>query len=176
MPVYAADFGPDAAAATPGLTEYSAAGAIVVARTTSGIASIGNGVFAKDFTPNASTGVLVWDALDLTASEPVYPAGGGGLDAAGVRDAIGLASANLDTQLAALPTDAENATAVLAATVEGVVTVAESLRIQNAVLAGKVSGAGTGTETFRGINDDKDRVVATTDSSGNRTAIVLDAT
>lgn len=34
------------------------------------------------------------------------------LDAAGVRTAIGLASANLDTQLAALPTAAENADAV----------------------------------------------------------------
>ena len=38
--------------------------------------------------------------------------GSGGLDAAGVRAAIGLASANLDTQLAALPTAAENADAV----------------------------------------------------------------
>lgn len=35
------------------------------------------------------------------------------LDAAGVRSAVGLATANLDTQLAALPTAAENATAVL---------------------------------------------------------------
>lgn len=35
------------------------------------------------------------------------------LDAAGVRSAVGLASANLDTQLDALPTAAENATAVL---------------------------------------------------------------
>ncbi len=34
------------------------------------------------------------------------------LDAAGVRSAVGLASANLDTQLAALPTAAENADAV----------------------------------------------------------------
>lgn len=34
------------------------------------------------------------------------------LDASGVRAAVGLASANLDTQLAALPTDSENATAV----------------------------------------------------------------
>ena len=34
------------------------------------------------------------------------------LDAAGVRSAVGLASANLDTQLDALPTAAENATAV----------------------------------------------------------------
>ena len=34
------------------------------------------------------------------------------LDAAGVRTAVGLAAANLDTQLGALPTDAENADAV----------------------------------------------------------------
>lgn len=38
--------------------------------------------------------------------------GGTGLDAAGVRAAVGLASANLDTQLAALPTAGENADAV----------------------------------------------------------------
>lgn len=38
--------------------------------------------------------------------------GGGLLDAAGIRSAVGLASANLDTQLDALPTAAENADAV----------------------------------------------------------------
>ena len=37
---------------------------------------------------------------------------GGGLDAAGVRAAVGLAAANLDTQLAAMPTAGENADAV----------------------------------------------------------------
>ena len=41
--------------------------------------------------------------------------GGSGLDAAGVRAAIGLASANLDTQLDALPTNAELATSQAAA-------------------------------------------------------------
>lgn len=61
-----------------------------------------------------------------------------------------------------------------ARTVDGAYTQDEVTRIIAAVLAGKVSGAGTGTETFRGINDDKDRVVATVDSSGNRTAITLD--
>jgi hypothetical protein len=40
-------------------------------------------------------------------------AAAGSLDAAAVRDAVGLASANLDTQLGALPTAAENAAAVL---------------------------------------------------------------
>lgn len=39
------------------------------------------------------------------------------LDAAGVRAAVGLASANLDTQLDALPTAAENATAIAALTI-----------------------------------------------------------
>lgn len=39
--------------------------------------------------------------------------GGGGLDAAGVRAAVGLASANLDTQLDAIPTAIENADALL---------------------------------------------------------------
>ncbi|MCG8004694.1 MAG: hypothetical protein JAY88_14740 [Candidatus Thiodiazotropha lotti] len=39
---------------------------------------------------------------------PISGVSGGGLDAAGVRTAIGMASANLDTQLAGLPTAAEN--------------------------------------------------------------------
>lgn len=68
------------------------------------------------------------------------------------------------------------AAAVLAETVEGTTTLAESMRLQNAVLLGKVSGAGTGTETFRDINDTKDRVVATVTDAGDRTVITLDAT
>ena len=63
-----------------------------------------------------------------------------------------------------------------AAIVEGTITLAESVRLLTAVLAGKISGAGTGTEVFRGVLDNKDRVIATVDSSGNRTAIVLDDT
>lgn len=43
------------------------------------------------------------------SAEAIADGGGGGLDAAGVRAAVGLASANLDTQLAALPTAEENA-------------------------------------------------------------------
>lgn len=66
------------------------------------------------------------------------------------------------------------AAAILAASVETGATVKESLRLSNAVLGGKVSGAGTGTETFRNLADTKDRLVVTVDSSGNRTAITLD--
>jgi hypothetical protein len=50
-----------------------------------------------------------------TAADFVAEIAGGGLDAAGIRAALGMASANLDTQLADLPTNAELATALAAA-------------------------------------------------------------
>ncbi len=58
--------------------------------------------------------------LELTSDGQIFtaaalqnaPTSSGGLDAAGVRAAIGLASANLDTQLADLPTNAELSTAL----------------------------------------------------------------
>jgi hypothetical protein len=50
----------------------------------------------------------------------------------------------------------------------------ELMRLFASVFLGKVSGAGTGTESFRDIDDTKDRVVATVDTSGNRTNIVVD--
>ena len=58
--------------------------------------------------------------------------------------------------------------------VDGSKTVRQSIRLRNAVLGGKSSGAGTGTETFRDPDDTKDRVVATIDAANNRTAIALD--
>ena len=65
---------------------------------------------------------------------------------------------------------------VLDQLIESNYTLRESLRLQNAVLLGKISGGGTTTETFRDINDTKDRVTATVDSSGNRTSIIYDDT
>jgi|GEM_PF-6174823 len=50
-----------------------------------------------------------------------------------------------------------------------------TMRLMSAVLLGKVSGAGTGTEVFRDVNDTKPRVTATVDAQGNRTAITRDA-
>lgn len=52
----------------------------------------------------------------------------------------------------------------------------EALRIMLSSLAGKVSGAETTTIVFRNVNDDKNRIIATVDSNGNRTSITLDPT
>lgn len=60
--------------------------------------------------------------------------------------------------------------------VDGALSAEQSIRLINAVLAGKVSGAGTGIEKFRNPADTKDRLVSTVDPSGNRTSITTDLT
>jgi hypothetical protein len=77
-----------------------------------------------------------------------------------------------------VPTAAQNAAGLLdlAAGVETGLTLRQTLRLMAAVMVGKVSGAGTGTEVFRDVNDTKARVTATVDLDGNRTAITRDAT
>jgi hypothetical protein len=64
----------------------------------------------------------------------------------------------------------------LANGVETGVTPRGALRLNTAALAGKVSGAGTATETFRNVGDTKSRIVSTVDASGNRTAVTTDVT
>lgn len=66
------------------------------------------------------------------------------------------------------------ADAVWAQILESGYSAEDLLRLFAAALAGKVSGAGSATITFRDINDTIDRIVADVDSSGNRTNITLD--
>ena len=59
--------------------------------------------------------------------------------------------------------------------VENSLTVRQALRLISAAVGGKVSGGGTTTITFsNAVADDVSRIVATVDSSGNRTAITYD--
>jgi hypothetical protein len=63
----------------------------------------------------------------------------------------------------------------LAAGVETGVTLRQALRIILAAEAGKLSGAATTTIVIRNPGDTKDRITATVDADGNRSAVVLDA-
>lgn len=60
--------------------------------------------------------------------------------------------------------------------IEGTLTGRQTLRLNIGVLASKSSGGGTATLKFRDSGDAKDRVTATVDADGNRTAITLDVT
>lgn len=131
------------------------------------------GGYGRDATSGASVDII--DTAGSTGNIFLAPdhvvayATGSGVTAQDITD-IAAATA------AAVPSASTIATTTVGTAIDGTTTLAESIRLHNSVLAGKVSGAGTGTETFRDLADIKDRIVATVDSSGNRTAITRDAT
>lgn len=75
-----------------------------------------------------------------------------------------------------IPTANANADALLdrAAGVETSWTVRQAMRIILAALGGKLAGAATTAVTVRDMADTKNRISATVDASGNRTAVTLD--
>lgn len=98
-----------------------------------------------------------------------------------VRTAVGLASANLDTQLTAIDDYIDTEVAAIKAKTDLIPgtqdgkTFAETVLLMAAALLGKASGLGTTTATFRSLDDAHDRIVATVDADGNRSAVTLDA-
>lgn len=119
-------------------------------------------------------------ATALAAADDAVLAAIGGLndlDAAEIRAALGLAAANLDTQLGTLSTfDYTTDDVTMAArTVEGALNEIEVLRLLLAALAGSTTGNETNTPAFRDQADSKDRIEATIDGNGNRTVTSIDA-
>lgn len=71
------------------------------------------------------------------------------------------------------PTASEVATAVWSRVLEDSFSADEMMRIMASALAGKVAVSGDSV-TFRDLADTKDRIAATTDNAGQRTAVTLD--
>jgi len=63
---------------------------------------------------------------------------------------------------------------IIAGISEGTLDLQEMLRIILAAVAGKASGGGTATIKFRDQADTLDRITATVDANGNRTAVTVD--
>ena len=78
----------------------------------------------------------------------------------------------------AVPTTAQIATEIFdTQTVEAGMTFRGALRLMGAVLAGRRSGTGSGTEVFNAaVTNAKPRVTATIDGNGNRTNVTTDQT
>lgn len=62
---------------------------------------------------------------------------------------------------------------ILTETIDSTYNFKQVLQVMAAVMAGKVSGGNTSTITFRDLGDGTNRVVATVDSNGNRTNVVI---
>lgn len=93
--------------------------------------------------------------------------------------AVNTKTTNLPASPAAvsdIPTANANADALLdrAAGVETSWTVRQAMRIMLSALGGKLAGAATSAVTVRDMADSKNRISATVDSNGNRTAVTLD--
>lgn len=73
----------------------------------------------------------------------------------------------LDTEVAAIKAKTD----LLPAAIDGL-TITQWMEVVGATVGGKLSGAGTATEVFLGVDGLTTRVTATVDSAGNRTAIV----
>jgi hypothetical protein len=137
-----------------------------------------------------TAGKIIGDFIDAAISSRSTYAGG---DTSGVTTLLARLTAiraglldNLDDSisnvLAAIaaqsaPTANENADALLDRTagVETNRTVRQAMRLILAALAGELSGAATTAVTIRDTNDTKNRIVATVDGNGNRSAITYDA-
>lgn len=116
---------------------------------------------------------LVIRTQGMAASGSVYSV----VDVEQINVDLTAALAKLDAILVDTGTDIPAAiTAIPDSVVEGTVTIEQALRLILSALAGKASGGGTTTITFRDTGDSKDRIVATVDANGNRTDVVLDAT
>lgn len=102
---------------------------------------------------------------------------GTGLTAGDVASAVwsSVASANdIAGSMGEKLNDAGSASNPWTEVIESGYTAEEILRLISAVLLGKVSGAGTGVETFTGIDGTTDRVIVEATMEGNRTAVTLD--
>lgn len=139
---------------------------IVEAETTAGrphvhVSAITNGaIAAATFAANALDAVWSTATRLLTAGTNIVLAKGTGVT--GFND----------------PTAAQNATELLdqAAGVETGLTVRQWLRLAASALFGKASGLATTTAVYRDFGDTKDRITATVDADGNRTAVTRDST
>lgn len=92
--------------------------------------------------------------------------------AAGVITAAAIATGAIDAD--ALAADAVDE--IWDEVAESTYTVRQLLRAFLAALANRTTGGGTGTCNFRDVGNTKNRIVATVDSSGNRTGVTLDLT
>lgn len=128
------------------------------------------GVVGMDGT---ATITLESSGVNLGATVPFE--GTATISATGAANLKGLLSMSGESTPFAELSPASLAAAVLNSTIEGDITTVGTLRVILSAIAGKADGGGTTTITFRDTTDSKDRIVATVDSSGNRSAVTLDA-
>lgn len=167
--------GLNAAASLVGSGTVTDATLLLIASLIASVSGAGNITNANLLaTLEASAGLIGNSSFSATRTAIAYlasnPTGASTLTA--VNYAIGSLSADILSYGALTPQGISDA--VWAQVIESGLTSAEILRIMASALAGKVSGAGTGVETFVGLDETTNRIISTVDVDGNRTSVVVD--
>jgi len=81
--------------------------------------------------------------------------------------------ATVTADVVALPSAATIASTVWSSVMETGYTALQGMRLMMSALLGKASGLSGTTATFRDVNDTTNRIVATVDASGDRSAVTL---
>lgn len=105
-----------------------------------------------------------------TAATPTVTLADGAITAAKI------ATGAIDADAIATDAVTEIVAGVWAYVTEGAITAVQVMRGLAAVMMGKSTGGGTTAVAFRDLADSKDRIAATVDTDGNRTAITRDLT
>jgi hypothetical protein len=185
---------------TPGkLLQTAATEAAATTNKNTIVAAVGTPLQAANYTaPPAASTISAQVAADLATAHGAgawTDSGGPTLSAEDIRAALGMAEADMDTQLGGLSTQidtraapgaemaltSDTQAAVAAAVLAGGdidgLTLTQVLRVVAALLAGGVSGATVngGTIVFQAVDGSKVRVTSTCDRYGNRTLVIVDA-
>ena len=192
------------AALTSGLTTVGSVGKLIVDNINATISSRSSHS-ASDVWASATrlltagTNIVLAKGVGVTGLNDLDAAGirtAVGLATANLDTQLSAIASYIDTEVAAIkaktdnlpaapaavgdiPTAAQNAAGLLdlAAGVETGLTPRQAMRLMVAAMAGKLSGAATTTVVIRNaIADNKNRITATVDADGNRSAITVDLT
>lgn len=135
---------------------------------------------AADLTTELQSGVATQALLTTVASYidteiaaiAAQIAAQNNLSAAQVRAELAVELARIDAAISSRATVA----GIFSEVIEGSITLTQGLRLMFSALFGKSSGHATGLPIYRDMGDTKDRLTATVDADGNRTAVTRDGT
>jgi hypothetical protein len=156
--------------AADAITDAKVASDVTIASVTGAVGSVTGNVGGN---VTGSVGSVVGAVGSVTGNVGGNVTGSVGSVATGGIAAASFAAGAIDAAAIAADFGTEIANAVLAAGDIDSYSLEEALKIIGASVAGKLSGAATTTITIRSMDDTANRVTATVDSDGNRTAVTL---
>lgn len=167
--------GRNLAATFSGVADFTATGALVVSGTGTfaGVAAFEGNVIAALAASGTFAGVAAFDGTVLATG---YALGSfaGVASFTAIRYATGSISGSFSPPVT-LEAQGFSSYLLDQEDIEAGMTLRQALRLVAAATAGKISGGGTATVTIRNaVADGADRIIASVDTDGNRTAITYD--